>query len=492
MATFKQIMKYLGIGILALLLTMIAKTILNQPASLKKETTLTGLSTAERANIESTALNHLGEALKFGIVGYDDANNDSINHHEILAFHDWLKKTYPLMAQKAQWEVINEHSLLITLKGKSQLPAALFLGHMDVVPAPDSNQWKYGPFRGTISNDTLWGRGALDDKNVIIGLMEAAERTLAKKSSINRTLIFAFGHDEETGGKHGAAAIAKHLLNHRTPIGFIVDEGFGVMKGIVPGLKNDCAIIGLSEKGFVSVKLKVEQLGGHSAWPNSENATAILSQGLNRLEHYQFPEHLEQPVRGLFTESAPYMNFGYKLLFSNLWITAPLVKQVLTGGDKTAASIRTTHVTTILRAGNKENVVPPSAEAIVNLRLFPGDKIADVVHQIDQVLNDNRIETSIYSESKEATPVSPASGDGYYQIKDAIHANFVETVVVPGLVITGTDCKNYTAVTNRMYRFVPFEFSSSNLSSIHGINEYMTRQQFSKGVLFYMDLFQRL
>ncbi|MEK0440113.1 MAG: hypothetical protein RLZZ504_1029, partial [Bacteroidota bacterium] len=148
MATFKQIMKYLGIGILALLLTMIAKTILNQPSSLKKETTLTGLSTADRADIESTALNHLGEALKYGIVGYDDANNDSINHHEILAFHDWLRKTYPLVAQKAQWEVINEHSLLITLKGKSQLPAALFLGHMDVVPAPDSNQWKYGPFRG--------------------------------------------------------------------------------------------------------------------------------------------------------------------------------------------------------------------------------------------------------------------------------------------------------------------------------------------------------
>jgi len=124
--------------------------------------------------------------------------------------------------------------------------------------------------------------------------------------------------------------------------------------------------------------------------------------------------------------------------------------------------------------------------------LFPGDRIADVVHQIDQVLNDNRIKTRIYSESKEATPVSPANGDGYDQIKEAIHANFVETVVVPGLVITGTDCKNYTAVTNRMYRFVPFEFSSSNLSSIHGINEYMTRQQFSKGVLFYMDLFQRL
>jgi carboxypeptidase PM20D1 len=136
--------------------------------------------------------------------------------------------------------------------------------------------------------------------------------------------------------------------------------------------------------------------------------------------------------------------------------------------------------------------VPPSAEAIVNLRLFPGHTIADAIKEINVVLDDPRIKATLYSESMEATPVSAANGDGYDQIKASIHANFPETVVVPGLVITGTDCKNYTAVTDRMYRFVPFEFSSANLSSIHGINEYITRKQFSKGVVFYMDLFQRL
>jgi len=492
MTTFKQIFKYIGILLGLTVVAMILITFINRPKSLKSKPVLKELSSAERAELERTALQHLGEATTYRIVGYEDANNDSINHTTLLSFHNWLKKTYPLMAAQAKWEVINQHSLLITLQGNSKLPAALFLGHMDVVPAPDSSQWKHGPFDGKINKDTLWGRGALDDKNVVIGLMEAAERTLAKKLPLNRTLIFAFGHDEETGGKEGAAAIAKHLMSQKIPIAFIADEGFGVMKGIVPGLKNDCAIIGLSEKGFVSIKLRVEQLGGHSAWPNTENATAILSKGLNKLENYQFPAHLEPPVRGLFEQAAPYMNVGYRMLFSNLWITAPLVKMVLKGGEKTAATIRTTHVTTILKAGSKENVVPPYAEAIVNLRLFPGDRIADVLKQVETVLDDNRIKASIYSESKEATPVSASEGVGYDQIKAAIHANFEETVVVPGLVITGTDCKNYSQVTDRMYRFVPFEFSSANLSSIHGINEYMTLKQFANGVVFYMDLFQRL
>ena len=492
MKVLLRVFKYIGIALGTILLIMLGNSLLHGPKSLNDVTTKVGLSPQVKSKIEATALAHLAEATTYRIVGYDDANNDSINHLSTLAFHDWLKKTYPLVAKRAKWEVINNHSLLITLTGSKSDAAAMFLGHMDVVPAPDSSNWKYGPFAGKIVNDTLWGRGALDDKNVVIGLMEAAENTLAMGLPIQRTLIFAFGHDEETGGKNGAAAIAKHFKEKKIPVAFIADEGFGVMKGIVPGLKNDCAIIGLSEKGFVSIKLKVEQLGGHSAWPNPENATAILSKGLNKLENFQFPAHLENPVRGLFSEAAPYMNWGYRLLFSNLWITAPLVKMVLLGGEKTAATIRTTHVTTILKAGSKENVVPPSAEAIVNLRLFPGDRIPDVLKQIERVLGDSRIKATVYSESREATPVSAANGVGYDQIKEAIHANFKETVVVPGLVITGTDCKNYVEVTDRMYRFVPFEFSSANLSSIHGINEYMTRQQFAKGVAFYMDLFQRL
>ena len=484
-------LKIAGLVVLALLSTMIIVALVKSPKSLlSKPVTL--VDGEDYIKINNIALEHLAQSTTIPVIGYDDANNDSINHQTILDFHQWVKNTYPLIAKNAKWEIINQHSLLITLKGQSNMAAAMFLGHFDVVPTPDSADWKHKPFKGTIARDTLWGRGALDDKNVIVALLEAAEYRLSKGFQFNRTLIFAFGHDEETGGKNGAAAIAKHLIKNKTAVSFIADEGFGVMKGIVPGLKNNCAIIGLSEKGNVSIKLSVNQVGGHSAWPNPENATSILSRGLSKLENFQFPAHLDGPVRGLFTEAAPYMDWGYRALFSNLWITAPLVKTVLLGGEKTAATIRTTHVTTIIKSGTKENVVPPIAEAIVNLRLFPGDDIAFVESAINRILNDPRIKASVYLEGQEATPISPDHGDGYDQIKECIHAQFPETVVVPGLVITGTDCKNYTAVTNRMYRFVPFEFSDSNLSGIHGKNEYITRGQFNQAVAFYIDLFQRL
>ncbi len=483
---------YLGMSLGILFVILVINTLLSSPKPLNTEKSRIANQRNLNEKLNKSALEHLAAAITYRVIGYDDANNDSINHRALLQFHAWMKATYPLVAQQARWEVINQHSLLITLKGKNQTPAAMFLGHLDVVPVPDSNQWKQAPFGGNIQKDTLYGRGSLDDKNVVIALLEAAEHTLSMGMSFNRTLIFAFGHDEETGGINGAAAIAKHLLQQKIPISFIADEGFGVMNGIVPGLKNPCAIIGLSEKGSLSVKLSVKQVGGHSAWPSPENATSILTKGLGKLELFQFPSQLKNPIRGLFSEAAPYMTFGYRLLFSNLWITAPLVKSVLEQGEKTAATIRTTHVTTILRAGTKENVVPPQAEAIVNLRLFPGDTISGVLAQIKHVLNDPRIGIEIYLNAKEASPISPSNGDGYDQIKAAVHAQFPETVVVPGLVITGTDCKNYTAITQRMYRFVPFEFNSTNLSGIHGINEFITRRQFNQAVIFYVDLFQRL
>lgn len=486
----QQTLKIIGWITLGLIVALTFVTLLNSPKSLKSDPVLQ--VDIEESSYHSKALEHLAQSTTIPVVGYDDANNDSINHQAILDFHTWVKSTYPSITKFAKIEIINQHSLLITIKGKSNKSAAMFLGHFDVVPAPDSLAWKYKPFDGTIVNDTLWGRGALDDKNVVIALLEAAEYTLKKGLNLNRTLIFAFGHDEETGGKNGAAAIAKHLIEQKIPISFIADEGFGVMKGIVPGLKNNCAIIGLSEKGNVSIRLTVQALGGHSAWPNPENATSILSRGLGRLEKFQFPAHLDGPVRGLFTEASPYMDWGYRALFSNLWITSPLVKSVLLAGEKTAATLRTTHVTTILKSGTKENVVPPVAEAIVNLRLFPGDDIAYVLKEINRALDDSRIKAVVYQEGQVATPISPSQGDGYDQIKACIHAQFPETVVVPGLVITGTDCKNYIAVTDRMYRFVPFEFSNNNLSGIHGKNEYITRAQINQAKRFYIDLFQRL
>lgn len=467
---------------------MVLITFINTPNSDKNKIAKNLLTYSD-----SSGFKRFAESLRFRIIGNDDGTMDENSQHQLRAFHDWMRVNYPLLSARANWNIIGNGSVLITLIGKNpNLESALFLGHLDVVPVEDSAQWKYPPFAGNIVGDTLWGRGALDDKNAVISLLEAAEKLIASGKQPQRNILLAFGHDEETGGKSGASKIAAHLKQSGTKIGFISDEGFGVMEGIVPGLKQPAAIIGLAEKGYLTLKLKASVAGGHSAWPKQQNTVAELAEALNRLDKFQFESRLDGPVSGLFENAAPYMNFGYKFLFSNLWITKPLLKMVLEGGEKTAATIRTTHVTTIVRAGEKENVVPPFAEAIINFRILPGNDIQDIIAQVSRVIDNKNITISKIGDSYEASPISPNSGLGYDEITETLKDVIPDAVPMPGLVITGTDCKNYTSVCNRIYRFVPYRFNNNNLSGIHGKNEHVSRQSFYEATSFYLNLFSRL
>lgn len=438
---------------------------------------------------DTAALQHLAQIIRFRTVSYDDSANGFVKLAELKRLYNWLHITYPQVTKQCRFIPIG-NSLMIECAGtEKQLKPALFLAHLDVVPASDSVEWSTNPFAGTIKNDTLWGRGALDDKNVAVALLEALEKTLILKQPPRRTILLAFGHDEEAGGAEGAAQIAAYLLKNNIKAEFIADEGFGVMEGIVPGLKQPCAMIGLAEKGNVTLQLRVQMPAGHSAWPKANNASAVLSCGLAKLENEQFKAQLDGPVRQLFETTAPHMNFGYRFLFSNLWITAPLVKSVLLKGEKTAASIRTTHVTTILRAGDKDNVVPSNASAMVNFRLLPGHRITDLKKEVERMVNDPRIVVSVHGDFTEATPVSPTSRQSYTQLSKAIRAVFSDAIVAPALTITGTDCKHYTRVSDCIYRFAPFRLGDANLAGIHGKNEHISGKQLSAAIAFYQYLF---
>lgn len=483
-----KIIKSLLVVVVSLLLIMVLIAVINKPEINENDPPKKSLTYSD-----SSGFMRFAESLRFKVIGNDDGTMDVNSKHQLLQLHDWMHIEYPLLSARANWKIIGDGSVLITVLGKNpHLEAAMFLGHLDVVPVEDSAQWKYPPFAGKIVGDTLWGRGALDDKNAVIALLEASEKLLEIGVQPQRNILLAFGHDEETGGKSGAAQIAAYLKQSGTKIGFISDEGFGIMEGIVPGLKQPAAIIGLAEKGYLTLKLTASVSGGHSAWPKQQNTVAELAEALNRLDNFQFASRLDGPVSGLFENAAPYMNFGYKFLFSNLWITKPLLKMVLEGGEKTAATIRTTHVTTIVRAGEKENVVPPFAEAIVNFRILPGDNIQDIMDQVTRVIDNKKISIVKIGDSYEASPISPSAGLGYNEITSTLKDVIPDAVPMPGLVITGTDCKNYTAVCNRIYRFVPYRFNNNNLSGIHGKNEHVSRQSFYEATTFYLNLFSRL
>ncbi|MBE3064409.1 MAG: M20/M25/M40 family metallo-hydrolase, partial [Spirochaetes bacterium] len=224
----------------------------------------------------------------------------------LLAFWDFLRREFPLAARHLHWEAISELALLLTWEPPaprasstpqaSSIPAILLYAHADVVPAGDESAWSHGPFAGDIADGFIWGRGSLDDKNALLGGLEAVEGLLAEGFTPARTVYLAFGADEETDGKRGASAIARALSERGIRLACVIDESSIISHGSIPFIKKPIAMIGVAEKGFANVEIVVRGKPGHAAMPGRHTAAGALCAVVAALERRPFPLRLTGTV----------------------------------------------------------------------------------------------------------------------------------------------------------------------------------------------------
>ena len=227
---------------------------------------------------ERGAITRFAGALRFRTVSYDDRSRFDADAFESL--HVYLEENFPLVHQHAERELIAGYSLLFTLPGSDDsLKPVLFAGHTDVVPvdAITLDGWTHSTFDGTIADGKVWGRGAIDDKLTVLALLEALELLLGDGFTPERTIYLAFGHDEEVGGREGAAAIVEHLAAQGVELEYMIDEGGVVTEGMIRGIDRPVAIIGVAEKGYANSRLIVEEAGGHSSQPPAQTGLGILA-----------------------------------------------------------------------------------------------------------------------------------------------------------------------------------------------------------------------
>jgi carboxypeptidase PM20D1 len=159
---------------------------------------------------------------------------------------------------------------------------------------------------------------------------------------------------------------------------------------MVPMIKKPVALIGTSEKGYLSTRLTVEMEGGHSAYPARESAIIVLNRALNRIVDNQMKARISEPVNDFIRYVGPEMPFYAKAIFANKWLFRGIILKIYEGGNNSNALVRTTTAPTIFHAGIKDNVVPTKAEAVINFRILPGETSADVINHIKEVLDDDR------------------------------------------------------------------------------------------------------
>jgi carboxypeptidase PM20D1 len=443
---------------------------------------------------EKNITEHLSRAIQFETVSYSEPEKNKKG--EFSALIKYLEKAYPKVHSGLKREIVNSFSLLYTWEGTgSGKDPALLYAHMDVVPVDekDLGNWKYPPFSGKIADGFIWGRGSLDDKVRVTGILDAVENLLMQNFKPSRTIYIALGNDEEIGGREGAAKIAELLKSRGVSLDFELDEGMEILKGVMSGVSSDVALVGIAEKRYLSIELQAETEGGHSSLPARRTSIGILGEAVSNLEKNQMPAKLDGPARQMFEYIGPEMSFGKRLLFANLWLTEGLLKSKLEKTPSTNAMIRTTTAPTIIEAGVKDNIIPNKARAIINFRISPGDTVDSVVSHVKKVVNDPRITVNVMGKPKMSPiKVSAINSDAYKLIEKTVREVFTNTIVAPSLLMGATDSRHFIDMSKNVYRFAPNVLENEDIKRIHGINERVSVQNYANIVRFYIQFMKNI
>lgn len=435
---------------------------------------------------ESKASENLAASIRFKTISYQD--NEQFPKQEFDNFINWASITYPEFHQAMKLERL-EHSLLFKWEGSdSTLAPILFEGHYDVVPVIPGTEdlWEEMPFAGTISNNRIWGRGSLDDKSGVIGLMEAATHLINNNFQPKRTVYFGFGHDEEIGGG-GAALITEKLKNDGVQLHWSLGEGSFVNRGFFPGVNKLVAPINVAEKGIMNLMIVAKAKGGHSSTPSKRTAVTILAEALVKLEKEPLPGSLEGLSAAMFDEVSKHMPFGYRFLFANRWLFGGMIDSQMSSTPVINAMIRTTTAPTMLSGSIKSNVLPIEASALINFRLHPRDSIKSVTEHVRRIVGSDEVEVRSLG-GMEASGISSWNSPGFNIVASSLDKIYGDVVSVPGLMIAASDTRHYSKIADNSFRFNPFSIVPEDMTGFHGTNESIDVDSFVAGVKTYIEI----
>lgn len=447
------------------------------------------ISPIEKPQIDQPEVSrHLSELIQFKSISTEASLNS--DQKPFLDIHDWIEKTYPLVSSKLERTKVNTCSLLYTWPGTDAALAPVLLNaHLDVVPVEDStlSSWKVEPFSGVIKDGYVWGRGALDMKSQVIGLLDSAEGLLHEGFSPKRTVYLAFGHDEEIMGFNGSGKIVEHLKAKGIHLAAILDEGGMVSQGSLPGVEEPFALIGVTEKGYLTLEISAAGSPGHSSQPPRQTAVGVISRAIALLD-----DHPLQPRLDFFLPTLKRIGhllpFSLQLVIANSWLFKKLLIKHLETSSQMNAMIRTTHAATMINGGIKDNVLPALVTAKINFRLLPGDSIDSVMAYVNKVFNDPRVEVKVDEANGgwEASQVSPVNTPAYLSLELVTRQIFDNVSVAPFVFLAATDSRHYQPICKNIFKFSPFMLTADEQHGIHGVNERISQKSLVDMVAFYM------
>ncbi len=424
-------------------------------------------------------------AAELAIPTVDGPSREETNWATFDQLEEYFRGCFPLLFAAATVEKV-DHSLMLTVPGrKPELRPALLLGHMDVVPVVPGTEddWTHGAFSGHVDDEYVWGRGALDMSDQVMGMLEAVEYLLAHEGGMDRTVIICLGQDEETL-QSGARAMGQELLRRGVRAEFAIDEGDYLVSDLsmFGGTAKRGLMVFLSEKGYADVRLTVRSAGGHSSNPFGGTSLAVLSEAITRLNRADWGCEMTDLFRatleaaGADTSMNPHDLLADPELYP--YVTTTCAPTMVEGGSAQA------------------NVMPQDMTAVVNFRLLMGTTVADLVARVKEFLADLPVEVELVREvSNDPSAISRFEGPGADALRAACARYFADPEtgdalpLVPSFLLGASDSRMYECVCDSCLRFSPFVADADEVSrGVHGTDERITRRAYLQGIRFLIHM----
>jgi carboxypeptidase PM20D1 len=434
----------------------------------------------------NAAVRHLSEAAQLRTVSNQDPTANDVAEWDRL--HAWLAATYPTAHAAMARTILPNRTLVYHWPGSDPaLAPIIVMAHQDVVPVTPGTEkdWKYPPFAGTIAENAVWGRGTVDDKGSLVGLFEALDALAKAGFKPKRGIYLVSGHDEEAGGT-GAIAAAAKLKAEGVKAIYTLDEGSIVLTD-TPVIDGPAIMIGIAEKGYGTLKVTANAAGGHSSMPPAETGVETLAKAVLAITAKPFPLEVRGPGAAMIEALAAKKGGTTKMAVANQWLFGGKLRQQLGASPTTAAAFHTTIAPTMLEGSPKENVLPQSANALINYRIAPWNSSADVMARAKAAAG-SKVDLAWVKPPREPSRVSSTSSQGWKWIAAAARADAPGAVLTPTLVVAGTDSRSMEPVSQDVYRFMPMHFSLKESAMIHGTNEHMAVDSFKRMIDFYARL----
>ena len=410
---------------------------------------------------------------------------------KFFEFHKLLKELFPSLFAVCEIEKY-EASLLLKWKGKRSDKPVLFMNHHDTVEPQDEAAWTHPPFSGEVFEGKLWGRGTLDNKGGLWGMLQAADDLAAEGFVPGQDIYFESSCNEETTFQ-GALHLSEKLQERGIRFDYVLDEGGMITYEPIGGAKDTFAMIGMGERGCSNLLFTAKGNGGHASSPDYDTPLVRLGRFMAEADRTGlFKKEISPVILEMFRRLAPSTSGPIKLIYSHPKLFAPVLKLVMPKTSGTAkALLQTTIAFTMAKGSEGRNVIPSEASVVGDMRVSHHQGYEKSLKAIASLAAKYDIELEVLEEAM-VSPLADYKSDAYKLMEEAVTHAFPNVKCAPYIMTGCSDARFMARLTDNCFHFVPFIIDKQQLESIHGIDESVDVSTLEGAVEFYKYLMKEL